>query len=96
MSIRILLLGSGGREHAIAWKLSQSPLLDHLYVCPGNVGTSKEPKTSNLSNISPDDFPNLVQFALETCSTFSILLFWPIFISLHPRFTLLFLDLSNR
>jgi phosphoribosylamine--glycine ligase/phosphoribosylformylglycinamidine cyclo-ligase len=65
MSIRILLLGSGGREHAIAWKLSQSPLLDHLYVCPGNVGTSKEPKTSNLSSISINDFPNLVQFALE-------------------------------
>ena len=65
MSIRILLLGSGGREHALAWKLSHSPLLDHLYVCPGNVGTSNEPKTSNLSSISPDDFPKLVQFAIE-------------------------------
>ena len=65
MYIRILLLGGGGREHAIAWKLSQSPLLGHLYVCPGNAGTSKEPKTSNLSDISTDDFPSLVQFAVE-------------------------------
>jgi len=65
MSIRILLLGGGGREHAIAWKLAQSPLLDHLYVCPGNVGTSNEPKTSNLTDISANNFPKLVQFAVE-------------------------------
>lgn len=37
----VLLLGSGGREHAIAWKLRQSPLLDHLYTAPGNPGTSE-------------------------------------------------------
>ncbi|KAF9056567.1 aminoimidazole ribonucleotide synthetase [Panaeolus papilionaceus] len=65
MSIRVLLLGGGGREHALAWKLSQSPLLDHLYVCPGNAGTSKEPKTTNVTDISPEDFPKLVQFALN-------------------------------
>lgn len=65
MSVRILLLGSGGREHALAWKLSKSPLLDHLYVCPGNAGTSQEPNTSNVTDISPTDFPRLVDFALK-------------------------------
>ena len=37
--MRILLLGSGGREHAFAWKISQSPLCEKLYVAPGNAGT---------------------------------------------------------
>lgn len=62
--MRILLLGSGGREHALAWKLAQSPLLDHLYVCPGNGGTSREPKTTNL-DLSISDFPKLVNWAVE-------------------------------
>ena len=37
--MKILLLGSGGREHAIAWKISQSPKCDKLYIAPGNAGT---------------------------------------------------------
>ncbi|KAF8167705.1 aminoimidazole ribonucleotide synthetase [Crassisporium funariophilum] len=65
MSIRILLLGGGGREHALAWKICQSPLLDHLYVCPGNAGTNQEPKSSNIDDIAPDDYPRLVDFALK-------------------------------
>ena len=64
MPIRILLLGGGGREHALAWKLSQSQHLDHLYVCPGNGGTAQEPKTSNV-DLSMTDFPGLVEFALK-------------------------------
>jgi phosphoribosylamine--glycine ligase/phosphoribosylformylglycinamidine cyclo-ligase len=64
MSLRILLLGSGGREHALVWKLARSPLLDHIYVCPGNAGTQLEPKTSNIIDISPNDFPQLVDFAV--------------------------------
>ncbi|TCJ14064.1 phosphoribosylamine--glycine ligase [Flaviaesturariibacter flavus] len=40
--MNILLLGSGGREHAIAWKLRQSPLCDNLYIAPGNPGTARE------------------------------------------------------
>ncbi|KAJ6504379.1 aminoimidazole ribonucleotide synthetase [Mycena vulgaris] len=64
MSIRILLLGSGGREHALAWKLSQSPLVEHIFVCPGNGGTEQLPKTTNVS-VSSTDFPALVVFAGE-------------------------------
>ncbi|KAJ7193371.1 aminoimidazole ribonucleotide synthetase [Mycena pura] len=64
MSIRILLLGSGGREHALAWKLSQSPLVEHIFVCPGNGGTSQLPITTNLA-LSSTDFPALVAFAVE-------------------------------
>ncbi|KAJ7040371.1 aminoimidazole ribonucleotide synthetase [Mycena alexandri] len=65
MSIRILLLGSGGREHALAWKLSHSPLVDHIFVCPGNGGTNQLPKTTNVSTVSSSDFPALVAFALQ-------------------------------
>ncbi|KAG6866066.1 hypothetical protein C0991_009163 [Blastosporella zonata] len=64
MGVRILLLGNGGREHALAWKLAQSKQLDCLYVCPGNGGTSQEPKTVNV-DLPPSDFPRLVQFAVE-------------------------------
>jgi phosphoribosylamine--glycine ligase/phosphoribosylformylglycinamidine cyclo-ligase len=64
MSIRILILGSGGREHALAWKLARSQSTEHVYVCPGNGGTFREPKTSNV-DLPSDDFPQLVQFAVH-------------------------------
>jgi phosphoribosylamine---glycine ligase len=51
--MRILLLGSGGREHALAWKMLQSPLCDTLFVAPGNAGTAS---IANNINISPTDF----------------------------------------
>jgi phosphoribosylamine--glycine ligase/phosphoribosylformylglycinamidine cyclo-ligase len=63
MAIRILLLGSGGREHALVWKLAQSNLVDHIYVCPGNGGTSGEPKSTNL-DLPASDFPRLVEWAV--------------------------------
>ncbi|KAJ8522030.1 hypothetical protein ONZ45_g1397 [Pleurotus djamor] len=65
MSTRILILGSGGREHALTWKLSQSPFVEHIFVCPGNGGTAKEPKAINLDYLSPNDFPALVDFAVK-------------------------------
>ena len=51
--MNILILGSGGREHAFAWKISQSPLCDSLFVAPGNAGTASV--ATNLS-ISYNDF----------------------------------------
>ncbi|KAI9060547.1 aminoimidazole ribonucleotide synthetase [Trametes sanguinea] len=62
--LRILVVGSGGREHALAWKLSQSPRVEHIFVCPGNGGTAHESKTTNV-NLSASDFPALVDFALK-------------------------------
>ncbi|KAJ8083771.1 Bifunctional purine biosynthetic protein ADE5,7 [Marasmius tenuissimus] len=64
MSISILLLGGGGREHALAWKLSHSPLVNHIYICPGNGGTASLPKSSNL-DLPSSDFPRLVEFAIQ-------------------------------
>lgn len=52
--LNILLLGSGGRESALAWKMSQSPLLNKLFIAPGNGGTNKY---GNNINLSPTDFP---------------------------------------
>ncbi|KAJ7596819.1 aminoimidazole ribonucleotide synthetase [Mycena floridula] len=62
---RILLLGGGGREHALAWKLIQSSSVAQLFVCPGNGGTSSLAKTCNIEDISSDDFPALVNFAVK-------------------------------
>jgi phosphoribosylamine--glycine ligase/phosphoribosylformylglycinamidine cyclo-ligase len=63
--LRILLVGSGGREHALAWKLGQSPLVDVIYTIPGNGGTALVPKVENVSNVPPDNFPALLAFARE-------------------------------
>ena len=41
--MKVLLLGSGGREHALAWKIAQSPKVEKLYIAPGNAGTSLVP-----------------------------------------------------
>lgn len=60
--MRVLLLGSGGREHALAWKIAQSSILDELYIAPGNAGTRQFGK--NVP-ISPLDFPAIKQFVLE-------------------------------
>jgi phosphoribosylamine--glycine ligase len=60
--MRVLLLGSGGREHALAWKISQSSILDELYIAPGNAGTRQFGK--NIP-ISPIDFDAVKLFVLE-------------------------------
>ncbi len=60
--MNILLVGSGGREHALAWKMKQSSLCDQLWIAPGNAGTAE---IGNNVPLSPLDFPALGQFVLE-------------------------------
>ena len=60
--MRILLLGSGGREHALAWKIAQSEKVDQLFIAPGNAGTSGVGE--NVA-IKADDFEALKDFAVE-------------------------------
>lgn len=64
--LRVLIVGNGGREHALAWKLSESPLVDIVYVAPGNGGTGlgASSKITN-ANVKGDDYPGLVAFAQE-------------------------------
>ena len=60
--MRILLLGSGGREHAFAWKISQSPLCEKLFIAPGNAGTSQH--GTNL-NFSVNDFDAIKKCCID-------------------------------
>ena len=60
--MKVLVVGKGGREHAIAWKVAQSPLVKEVYIAPGNAGTEKVGK--NIP-IGVTDIPNLVKFAKE-------------------------------
>ncbi|MBC52317.1 MAG: phosphoribosylamine--glycine ligase [Gammaproteobacteria bacterium] len=60
--MNILVLGNGGREHALAWKLAQSSGVETVFVAPGNAGTATEPGVQNVA-IDPLDFPALVAFA---------------------------------
>ena len=60
--MKLLLLGSGGREHALAWKIAQSPQVEKLYIAPGNAGTATVGE--NVS-IKADDFEGIKQFVLE-------------------------------
>jgi phosphoribosylamine--glycine ligase len=58
--MKLLVIGSGGREHAIAWRLSQNPRVQVVYVAPGNGGTATEP---NLENVALTEVADLVAFA---------------------------------
>lgn len=60
--MKLLLLGSGGREHALAWKIAQSPKVEKLYIAPGNAGTSS---VGENVNIKATDFDVLKAFALK-------------------------------
>ena len=60
--MKVLLVGSGGREHAMAWKLAQSPLISELLIAPGNAGTAD---LGDNIPIDVDDHDQLVKFAEE-------------------------------
>ena len=60
--MRVLLLGSGGREHALSWKIAQSSQLEELFIAPGNAGTRQYGKNVDLSTT---DFPSIKTFVLE-------------------------------
>jgi phosphoribosylamine--glycine ligase len=60
--MKVLVIGSGGREHALAWKAAASPLVSEVFVAPGNAGTRSEPRVSNV-NISVNDGEGLARFA---------------------------------
>ena len=62
--MNILIIGNGGREHALAWKAAQSPLADKIFVAPGNAGTALEQKVENV-NIAAMDISALVKFAQD-------------------------------
>ena len=60
--MNILLLGSGGREHALSWKMAQSDLLSKLYIAPGNAGTAE---VGTNVPLNPNDFDEVKNFVIE-------------------------------
>ncbi|PWV81710.1 phosphoribosylamine--glycine ligase [Halomonas sp. A11-A] len=62
--MKVLIIGGGGREHALAWKVAQSPLVAQVFVAPGNAGTAREAGLANV-DIAVDDLDGLVAFARD-------------------------------
>ena len=62
--MKVLVIGNGGREHALAWKAAQSPLVTKVFVAPGNAGTALEENLENI-NIKATDITGLLNFAQE-------------------------------
>ncbi|HVW39460.1 MAG TPA: phosphoribosylamine--glycine ligase [Pirellulales bacterium] len=60
--MNVLIIGNGGREHALAWKIKQSPRAERIFVAPGNAGTAAEAENVDLQ---PNDFAKLIKFAKE-------------------------------
>jgi phosphoribosylamine--glycine ligase len=60
--VKVLIVGSGGREHALAWKCAQSPKVSEVLVAPGNGGTASEPRVRNV-DVAAEDVPGLVALA---------------------------------
>src|SRR5690348_15373049 len=69
--MKILVIGSGGREHALAWKLAQSPRVDEVVVAPGNAGTAREPRMRN-ADVSAADPGGLLQLARDEGVAFTV------------------------
>ncbi len=64
ISMKVLVIGGGGREHALAWKATQSAGVEMVFVAPGNAGTALEPGIKNVA-VAADDIPALLEFALN-------------------------------
>lgn len=62
--MKVLIIGNGGREHALGWKAAQNPAVETVFVAPGNAGTALEPKLQNVA-IGVEDIAGLVNFARE-------------------------------
>jgi phosphoribosylamine--glycine ligase len=62
--MKVLIIGGGGREHALAWKAAQSGRVEKVFVAPGNAGTAREPKVENVA-IGAEDIPKLLAFAQD-------------------------------
>ncbi len=70
-NINVLIIGRGGREHALAWKIATSPKVNKVWVAPGNAGTALEHKVDNIA-IDELDIDQLIKFAKEKCIDFTI------------------------
>ena len=69
--MNVLIIGGGGREHALAWKTAQSPDVDMVYVAPGNAGSAAEEKVENIP-LAPADTPGLIAFARRQAVSLTI------------------------
>jgi phosphoribosylamine--glycine ligase len=70
--MKVLIVGSGGREHALAWKVTQSPKVNQVYVAPGNPGSAQEPNTQNIA-LAVDDIAGLLDFAQQNAIDLTII-----------------------
>jgi len=62
--MKVLVIGNGGREHALSWALAKSPRVDEVFVAPGNAGTAREPGITNIA-VKSDDIDGLLNFAKD-------------------------------
>lgn len=69
--MNVLVIGSGGREHALGWKVAQNPDVAKVFIAPGNAGTALEPKLENV-NIAVEDIAGLVAFAKDNAIELTI------------------------
>ncbi|PNH97354.1 phosphoribosylamine--glycine ligase [Vibrio diazotrophicus] len=69
--MNVLIIGSGGREHALGWKVAQNPNVKNIFIAPGNAGTALEPKLQNVA-IQVEDVTGLVAFAQENAIDLTI------------------------
>ncbi|MBP8309683.1 MAG: phosphoribosylamine--glycine ligase, partial [Burkholderiaceae bacterium] len=67
--MKVLVVGSGGREHALAWRLAQSPRVQTVYVAPGNAGTARD---AGLQNVPITDIGELADFAAAQSVGFTV------------------------